>query len=454
MSSAIREAVTAVLVHDGDLFLTRRQTRLAAFPGYHAFPGGKVDRIEDETPFAEGPGEVHPTRLLRALLRELQEELSFDLGQALADDDVIAIVDLGISVTPVFSSTRFSTHFFRIELRRRPPFTLEIEELTDGEWAAPAEWLARYERGELLLAPPTLATIQSLAADPTAVVVKGLQFAEPADSIPMFEAVRGVRQFFVRSATLPPAEHTNCFLLGDDGSHRILVDPSPRDDGECERLCAQLREASGAASFDEIFLTHHHPDHRQRADVIARRFGVPIGMSADTQARIAKKSPRFFEGVSVKNWVEGDVVTQWLGHPLRVVAVPGHDEGQLALMPDNRAWFLVGDLIQGIGTVVIAAPEGDMAKYFATLERVIALKPRVIYPSHGGALGGTHYLQQTLDHRRARELQIKSLIDSGLSVEQTLGEVYKGLDPRLLPLARMNIESHLAKLRSEGAITL
>jgi glyoxylase-like metal-dependent hydrolase (beta-lactamase superfamily II) len=135
-----------------------------------------------------------------------------------------------------------------------------------------------------------------------------------------------------------------------------------------------------------------------------------------------------------------------------VVAVPGHDEGQLALMPDNRAWFLVGDLIQGIGTVVIAAPEGDMAQYFATLEHVIALKPRVIYPSHGGALGGTHYLEQALSHRRLREAQIKSLIDSGLSIEQTLGEVYKGLDPRLLPLARMNIESHLAKLRNEGQI--
>jgi glyoxylase-like metal-dependent hydrolase (beta-lactamase superfamily II) len=123
-------------------------------------------------------------------------------------------------------------------------------------------------------------------------------------------------------------------------------------------------------------------------------------------------------------------------------------------MPDNHAWCLVGDLIQGIGTVVIAAPEGDMAKYFATLERVIALNPRVIYPSHGGALGGTHYLEQTLRHRRAREAQIKSLIDSGLSVEQTLAEVYTGLDPRLLPLARMNIESHLVKLRAEGAISV
>lgn len=448
MRFPIRDAVTAVLLHDGELFLARRQTRLMAFPGYHAFPGGKVDRIEDETPFAAGPAAVHPTRLLRALQRELQEELAFDLGAALTGGDIAAIAELGVAVTPDFVPTRFSTRFFRIDLRQRPAFTLDPEELLDGEWASPAAWLQRYRQGELLIAPPTLATIEALEADPALTRFDAPLFAETRGGIPNFESVHGVRQFFVRSATLPPAEHTNCFLLGDAGAPRVLVDPSPRDEAECEGLCAQL----ASIGIDEVFLTHHHPDHRQRADAIARRFGVPIGMSADTRARIGQQSPKFLDGLAVKTWADGDVLTRWLGQPLRVIAVPGHDEGQLALMPDNRAWCLVGDLIQGIGTVVIAAPEGDMAKYFATLERVIALAPRVIYPSHGMALGGTFYLEQTLAHRRARETQIKALTAAGKSVDETLAEVYKDIDPRLLPLARMNIDSHLAKLRAEGGI--
>jgi len=49
------------------------------------------------------------------------------------------------------------------------------------------------------------------------------------------------------------------------------------------------------------------------------------------------------------------------------------DEGQLALMPENRAWCIVSDLYQGVGTVVIAAPEGNMRKYFASLRKVIDL---------------------------------------------------------------------------------
>ena len=93
-----------------------------------------------------------------------------------------------------------------------------------------------------------------------------------------------------------------------------------------------------------------------------------------------------------------------------------------------------------------------MRKYFASLKRVIELDPAVIIPSHGLALGGTHYLQQALRHREEREAQIRARHEAGLSEDQILDEVYRGIDPRLLPLARMNIRSHMAKLREDGVI--
>ncbi|MFX7571055.1 hypothetical protein ABTJ55_19950, partial [Acinetobacter baumannii] len=86
------------------------------------------------------------------------------------------------------------------------------------------------------------------------------------------------------------------------------------------------------------------------------------------------------KGIEVRLYRDGDEVTQWNRQPVRALAVPGHHEGQLALMPDDRAWCIVGDLIQGIGTVVIAPPEGNMRRYFASMERVIGLGPRAIYP--------------------------------------------------------------------------
>lgn len=449
MSARIVDAVTAVLVCDGEIYLTRRQTHLSAFPGFHAFAGGKVDKGESEATPAHPLLATHSPRLVNALFREIREELGFELEPLFEDGRAHTFTEIGVALTPPFAPVRFNTHFFRIDLAQRPAIALEISEIESGEWVAPGELLARYERGELLAAPPTLAVIRTLAADASATSIGAFRDWSD-DDIPMFEVVRGVRHFFVYSNTLPPADRTNSFLLGDDDAHRILVDPSPRSREELERLCAQV----APIGIHEVFLTHHHPDHREYADEVARRFLVPVAMSRDTEQRIRAKQPRFFDGLAVRHYADGDAVTRWQGQALRSYEVPGHDEGQLALMPDNRAFCIVGDLIQGIGTVVIAAPEGNMAKYFATLERVIALAPRVIYPSHGTALGGTHYLEQTLKHRRAREAQIRQLTEAGRTIDEMLAEIYVGIDPRLLGLARLNIESHLAKLREEGLVDL
>ena len=447
MSAKIIDAVTAALICNGDLYISRRQVHLTSFSGFQAFAGGKVDKGESEAALAHPLLQAHPPRLINALFREVREELGFDLEAAFAEGDALSFDEMGVALTPPFASVRFNTHFFRIDLRRRPAFKFQISEIESGDWYQPAQLLAAYERGELLVAPPTLAVIRTLADDPAALKIDNFRDFDLAD-IPVFETLRGVRHYFVLSNTLPPADRTNCFLLGDDDAHRILVDPSPKSREELDRLCAQVAKVG----FHEVFLTHHHPDHHEYADEMARRFQVPVAMSRDTETRIRSKQPSFFDGLDVRHYADGDVVTRWLGHPLRVIAVPGHDEGQLALMPDNGAFCIVGDLIQGVGTVVISAPEGDMAKYFASLEKVIALAPKVIYPSHGTALGGTFYLEQALKHRRAREAQVRALTLAGRSIDEMLAEIYVGIDPRLMPLARVNIESHLVKLRAEGQL--
>lgn len=444
--SNIVDAVTAVLVCNGEMLMVRRQPFLNAFPGYHAFPGGKIDAADSDGVALPAFCAGLEAKLLRGLLREIHEELSVDPSKL----QVTRVRPIGIALTPPNQARRFNTHFFVIELTEKPAMTVDLHEIHSAEWAKPAEWLARYRDGQLLAAPPTLAVIEALATDITLNDIPSLDFRKRVDfELPVIEVPYGVRNILVRSHTLPPAEHTNCFLLGDSQSHRILVDPSPASDEEMDKLC-NLVERFG---IHEVFLTHHHPDHHERAPDIARRLGVPIGMSEDTQQRLyAKKGMDYFHGLALHHYREGDVICRWLGRPVKVYEVPGHDEGHLALMPDDRAWCIVGDLIQGIGTVVIAKPEGDMRKYFATLERLIALNPRVIIPSHGAALGTVYRLEETLKHRRQREQQVLSLWHEGKDLDTMLAVIYAGLDPRLLALARMNIDSHLDKLRAEGVL--
>ncbi|MCF6179090.1 MAG: hypothetical protein L3J63_06845, partial [Geopsychrobacter sp.] len=126
--------------------------------------------------------------------------------------------------------------------------------------------------------------------------------------------------------------------------------------------------------------------------------------------------------------------------------------GRLGLAPESLRWFLVGDLIQGFGTVVIAAPEGNMAAYFKTLERIITLDPAVILPSHGTPMRSTHRLQTTLQHRHQREEEICQLVADGKTKTEILSTIYQDIPPQLHSFAMQNIDSHLAKLRREGRL--
>lgn len=449
-AAPIHDAVTAVLVHGDELYLVRRNPALPAFSGYYAFPGGKVDATDTDAPLEAALFDAHPPRLLRALARELQEELAFDLIGAAGRGHIEELANLGEITTPEFAPMRFRTWFFKVVLRERPQFVPDPGEAAEAHWRPVAEWRRLYAGGRLLVAPPTQLAIEALHLD---LGMRELPpFAagfDPVRDVPWVEPVAGLRILLVRSNTLPPATHTNVFWVGGDGAPRVLIDPSPADRAELERLCRRVDEFG----VDLVFLTHHHPDHREFADEIARRYDVPLGLSADTRQRIAARdSARFFEALDVKTYGEGDELTRWQGEPVRLLSVPGHDEGQLAPMAESRAWCIVGDLIQGIGTVVIAPPEGNMRKYFDSLRRIIALDPAVIIPSHGLALGGTHYLQQALRHREEREAQIRLRHEAGLGEDRILAEVYRSIDPRLLPLARLNIRSHLEKLREEGVI--
>ena len=441
---AIRDAVAAVFVCEDRIFLVKRQPYLKAFPGYHAFPGGKVDRDERDTPIDIPLFKDFEPRLMHALIREMDEELGIDLQQS-ARSGLIKDFSLFTEVTtPDFHHHRFRTRFYKIGLNSMPDFTVDEAEVEKHCWETGHELMDRYHKGELLVAPPLRRMIEVLRDNPASSEAPDAEFRyDPKTEVPCMEAIGGVYQLLVQSKTIPPAAHTNAFVIGD-----YLVDPSPKSKKEMGKLLTTLKR------FDlkGIFLTHHHGDHHQHAPDLARTLDLPILISDDSHQRLTAKKRQYFKDIQIKIIKDGDHITTWKDETVRVYAVPGHDEGQMALAPDSMAWFIVGDLIQGIGTVVISEPEGNMKKYFETLQRVIDLDPKIIFPSHGMGMGTTFRLQETLKHRVQREDQVLELHQQGKNKLQMLAAIYKGLNPILMPLAMKNIESHMAKLKEESRI--
>lgn len=441
----MKQAVTAIFVSGEKIFVIKRQDYLKVFPGYTAFPGGKVEDSEAEGPLNIKFIEKFSPKVMRGLIREIKEELGYNLKKGIEIGEVVTFSHIGNAVTPEFNQFRFDTHFYKIVLSNPFPFEIDLAECSGGYWARPSEILESFKRGELLMVPPTYKAIAALAENIHLEHSIDLNLNYDAETmVPYISPIYGITNFFPLSNTFPPAIRTNSFLIGD-----YLIDPSPKNKEELAKLINSLKDFQ----FKAIFLTHHHPDHHEFSTEIARLRSVAMAMSKLTHQMILEKfGADYFKDIKIEYFKEGDLLTKCGGKDIFVYEVPGHDEGQLALAPKTMEWFLAGDLIQTVGTVVIGKPEGDMIKYFKTLQRVIDFDPKIVIPSHGVSVGGTFKLKETLKHRKMREEQVIELLKQGKTQAEMLATIYKDLDESLHPYALKTIECHLEKIKKENLI--
>jgi endoribonuclease LACTB2 len=138
-----------------------------------------------------------------------------------------------------------------------------------------------------------------------------------------------------------------------------------------------------------------------------------------------------------------------------VLHTPGHARGHLCLFDEATSCAIVGDMVAGVGTIVIDPPEGDMADYLAQLERLSALPVSTLYPSHGPAIpDGPVKLEEYLAHRRAREALVRKAVSSGGStLEEIVAQAYQDTPPLMHPLAARSALAILQKLEREGQLT-
>ncbi len=231
----------------------------------------------------------------------------------------------------------------------------------------------------------------------------------------------------VRTPTVPPATHTNCYRVG-----RVVVDPASPWDDEQDRL------ATWADGVDTILLTHHHVDHVGGVEDLRRRTGAKVYAHADSR----------LDFVLDGTLADGDEIDTGAG-TLTALHTPGHADGHLCFRHDTGA-ILAGDMVAGIGTIVLIEPEGHLATYLASLERLRALGGR-LYPAHGPDLDGVAATSQYLAHRNARSEQVAaSLRDRPLDPREIAAVVYAGVPGVDLALAAVQVRTHLRWLVERG----
>jgi glyoxylase-like metal-dependent hydrolase (beta-lactamase superfamily II) len=251
----------------------------------------------------------------------------------------------------------------------------------------------------------------------------------------LVELLPGVRRLTAPNPGMMTGPGTNCYLVGTD--EVVVVDPGPDDEGHVDALVA-----AGAGRIRWIALTHTHVDHWPATPALKERTG------AEVVAFVAK------DGLEVdRSLADGDTVG-----PLTAVHTPGHASNHVCFWDAERRLLLTGDHVMSGSTVVIAPPDGDMAAYLASLEKVRALQPDALAPAHGPLLTEPDaYLEHYITHRLAREAAVADALAAvgpdGADTEALVKAVYVDVHELLHPVARFSVWAHLRKLTAEGRAT-
>jgi glyoxylase-like metal-dependent hydrolase (beta-lactamase superfamily II) len=235
---------------------------------------------------------------------------------------------------------------------------------------------------------------------------------------------------------------TNTYLVGD-GTALLCIDPGPEDAAHLEAVLTAAAARGGR--IDRILLSHSHPDHRPLARELAARTGATV--HAREPERGDDGAMPLADGERVR---AGEMA-------LEVIATPGHAADHLCFFEPDTGVLYSGDHILGGMTSVVSPPDGDMTAYMASLERVRALRPRVIHPGHGPRVDDAMALiDEYLTHRRAREAEVERAVRErgGLVAPlEVVPEIYAAYPVALHPAASRSVEAHLDKLAAEGRAT-
>lgn len=234
-----------------------------------------------------------------------------------------------------------------------------------------------------------------------------------------------------------------------------MIDPGPADPAHLDAVLAAI----GGAQVSHILISHRHSDHVAGADLLQRRTDAP------TYAAVRRRRPpeepgsvaldaaadRAFRPDQV---LEDAMVLQAGGQAIEIIATPGHASDHVAFALPDAGVLLPGDHVMGWSTTVVAPPDGSMAEYMASLDRLLQRDEVLYLPAHGGEIRDAHaFVRGLRAHRRMREAAILDAVRQGAgTLTDVVARVYPDIAPALAGAAALSARAHLDHLAARGAI--
>lgn len=246
---------------------------------------------------------------------------------------------------------------------------------------------------------------------------------------------------------------TNSFLIGRRSV--AVIDPGP----DIASHRAAIIDAGGGR-ISHIFVTHAHLDHSAGARALAKATGAPVLAFGDALSGRSALMAQFGGSIGGGEGIDeafmpdqlladGEVTRtdEW---SIRAIHTPGHMGGHLSFLWEDQ--LFCGDVVLGWSSTLISPPDGDLADYFRSLDRIEALAPARLLPAHGAPIEQPRArIAELRAHRRARTAQILSALRTEPAGASALAARIYDIPPELMGAASRNVLAHLIALWQLGA---
>jgi len=267
------------------------------------------------------------------------------------------------------------------------------------------------------------------------------------------EIAPGVRRIVANNPGPYTFLGTNTYIVGT--GEVAVIDPGPAD---ATHLTA-IAEATRGERVTHILITHSHRDHCDGALPLQAKLGGEIVAYGPTGTPRGVGTPDLEDAFVDTAFTpdlpvsDGDTV-KGRGFTLDVLHMPGHAPDHLCFALVGKRTVFTGDHVMGWNTTVIAPPEGNMADFIASLERLAHRHDKVFLPGHGGRIETPRRVVRAyITHRKWREQNILACIDAGVcTIPRIVAKLYGALDADLKGAAALSVLAHLEHLSAKGLV--
>ena len=248
---------------------------------------------------------------------------------------------------------------------------------------------------------------------------------------------------------------TNTYILGTN--ELAIIDPGPAVQSHFDAIMSSLNKNQ---SITHILITHSHIDHSPLAKQLSERTSAPIlafGESSSGKSTIMTNLKNLNGGEGIDYDFKPDVTLndnqilknkEWC---IKSLHTPGHMGNHLCFSWEGENILFSGDLVMGWATSMVSPPDGDLTDFMNSIKSLQLRSPdKLFFPGHGAPIENPSLrLQELYEHRKKREGEILSALETGLATISEITEsVYADLDKRLIIAAKRNVLAHLIDLTS------